>query len=339
MTTKSGTMTHTGKFVLVSGIHGGREVFLGRPIDQPFDNNITLEGKAISFTPQGVMLVRPFVTLCTFPTNNPNCSIQQILNNEAIQEATSIYSQSLTTLNRTSYPLMYRWIETAINGSTTFNFGANGYSPYGTFGTNRTNNAKGGYNAWNNPFTSFYEGFATSAEQFRRALFQSPQVTSTRELDKLTELEGEITIEVGKITNQIAIKFNQTVSRTTELANYFEAIQGFGFHFSSTGTIGGWCYLMNRIQMAKNWARKTGKTALVRDINALTKEGINGLNEVILEHCGALDTLITETCTQYGIQFEFHGDMSPFANYTTPYSGTVENFEHTGIPTYAGAGT
>jgi hypothetical protein len=328
--------TQTGKFVLVSGIHGGREVFLGRPIDQPYDNTLTIEGKSVCFTPQGVMLVRPFVTLCTFPTTNPNCSIQQITNTEATQEATSICSLSLTTLGRASYPLMYRWIESAIGGAAASALGPmNGYSPYGM---SRTGAPKGGYNAWNNPFTSFYEGFAASAEQFRRALFQTPQVTSTRELDKLTELEGEITIEVGKITNQIAVKFNLMVSRANELAHYFEAIQGFGVPFSSTGTVGGWCYLMNRIQIAKNWARKTGKTPLVREINALTKEAINGLNEVILEHCSALDTLITETCTQHGIQFEVHGEMSPFASYTTPYSGTVESLEPAGIPAYAGAG-
>ena len=336
MTTKTGLATQTSKPVLVSGIHGGREVFLGRPIDESYGDTLTIEGKSVCLTPQGTMVVRPFVTLCTFPTNNPNCSIQQITHPEASHEATGICNLSLTTISRTSYPLMYRWIEAAVCGTTTpGTWPTNGHSPYGMTraGTTRT-----GYNAWNNPFSSFYEGFATSAEQFRRALFQSPQVTSTRELDKLTEIEGNLTIEVGKITNQIAIKFNQMVSRASDLSRYFEAIQGPTIAWPVTTTVGGWCYLMNRLQMAKNWARKTGKTPMVREINALTKEGITSLNEVILEHCSTLDTLITETCTQYGIQMEMFGEMSPFASYTTPYSGTAESFDATAAPTYAGAG-
>ena len=38
-------------------------------------------------------------------------------------------------------------------------------------------------------------------------------------------LEGNLTIEVGKISNQVAIKFNQQVSTETELAQYFEALE------------------------------------------------------------------------------------------------------------------
>jgi hypothetical protein len=342
MSTKSNLGNQS--FCFVSGVHGGREVFLGRPIDETHTDTITLEGKSIGMTPQGFLVVRPFVTVCTFPMRSVTCQVQKITNPEALAEATGLFTMSVTTISRTSHPLMYRWIETALANSA-HGMGSMAPSGYGMSGNGSRASQMasqmgngGGYNAFNNPFSSFYEGFETSAEQFRRALFQSPQVNTTRELDKLTELEGDLTIEVGKITNQIAIKFNAMLSRNSELTRYFEAIQGFGIPFTTTTTVGGWCFLINRLQIAKNWARRTGKTALVREINTLTKEGINRLNEIILEHCSTLDTLISETFSQYGITFEIWGDLSPFAGYTAPYSGTMESVEHGTMPSYAGAG-
>jgi hypothetical protein len=333
MATKSTLGTQIGKFVFVSGINSGREVFFGRPIDEPYADTVSIEGKSITWTPQGIMVIKPFVTLCTFPTKNANCQIQQIQNPEALHEANNLFNTSVTTITRANYPLTYRWIESAMSwftNTTPFNAALN---------TNlyaRPFNA--GYAATANPFSSFFEGFKSSSEQFRRALFQSPQVSSTREMDKLTELEGDLLIEIGKITNQVAVKFNQFVGRNTELAHYLESMQGFTIPTPTTNTMSGWCFLMNRLQIAKNWARRNGKTPLVREINTLTKDGINGLNEIILEHCSSLDTLITETFSQYGITFELHGELSPFANYTAPYSGTIENYDATNTPLYAGAG-
>lgn len=336
MAIKTNINNQTGKFVFVSGINGGREVFFGRPIDEPFGDSITIEGKAINFTPQGTLVMRPFATMCTFPTKSPTCQIQQITNPEAMTEAQTLFNTSIPAISRASFPLTFRWVESALfnfANTTGFGFGSNGNS-FGRFGFTRPE-----FKGFANPFSGFFDGFTQSAEQFRRALYQSPQVTSSRELDKLTELEGDLCIEVGKITNQVAVKFNQLISRNTEIVHYFESIQGFAMPLPTTTTMGGWCYLMNRLSIAKNWAKKYGKTPLVREINALTKDGINGLNEIILEHASSLDTLITETFAQYGIVYEAYGEMSPFANYTTPYSGTIENYEFAGAPTYAGAST
>jgi hypothetical protein len=334
MATKSSLGTQIGKFVFVSGINSGREVFFGRPIDEPYADTLTIEGKSITITPQGLMVVKPFVTLCTFPTKNANVQIQQIQNPEALHEANSLYNTSVATITRANYPLTFRWIESAVGWFTNSTAAA-----WPTWGVNPfTRTANNAYNAFTNPFSSFFEGFKSSAEQFRRALFQSPQVSTTREMDKLTEREGDLVIEIGKITNQVAVKFNQLVGRNTELTHYFESVQGFTLPIPTTNTMNGWCFLMNRLQMAKNWARRNGKTPLVREINTLTKDGINGLNEIILEHCSTLDTLITETFSQYGITFEIHGELSPFASYTTPFSGTVENLDTTNTFSYAGAG-
>lgn len=336
MAIKSNVNTQTGKFVFVSGINSGREVFFGRPIDEPFGDSITIEGKSVNFTPQGTLVVRPFATLCTFPTKSPTCQIQQITNPEAVAEAQSLFNMSMPVISRASYPLTYRWMESALFNSANPAAIAGGFNG-GAFP--RNGYARSEMKGFANPFSSFYEGFLQSAEQFRRALYQSPQVTSSRELDKLTELEGDLCIEIGKITNQVAIKFNQMISRNQEIVQYFESIQGFAMPMTSTTTMGGWCYLINRLSIAKNWAKKYGKTPLVREINALTKDGINGLNEIILEHASSLDTLITETFAQYGIVYEAFGEMSPFASYTTPFSGSMESYEFAGSPGYAGVGT
>lgn len=174
-----------------------------------------------------------------------------------------------------------------------------------------------------NPSASIYEGFASGAACFRRALFQSPQVHSTRELDKLTELEGNLLIEIGKITNQIAIKLHQVLGRERELSSYFESVQGNDpfdapSNATLTMTIGGWTHLLGRMQVARLWARRNARTALVREIDALTKDGITNLDEVILEHCSALDVLVAESCAQYGIASELQVEMSPFPGDASP---------------------
>lgn len=312
---------YTGKYVFVTGIAGGREVFLGRAIDEPFNGEITFEGKPIGITPQGFLVARPFKTTTSFPIGDPGFQMQFVTNQAAIDELDHVWKSSIAQLSRASFPLTYRWIESAVRRD---GFAFNGNGPFANFANRNSWFFNGTGNGFNNPFASFHAGFTSSAEQFRRALFASPQVGSTKEMDKITELEGDLTIDIGKITNEIAVKFNQTIHRENELATYFESIQGFNVATPITSQIGGWLFLINRLQIAKGWARRNGKTPLVREINTLVKDGINRLNETILEHCGALDTLITETCTQYGIQLEAFGEMSPFTSYTTPFSGTFD---------------
>lgn len=320
--------TYTGKFFFVSGIQNGRTAFLGRAVDQPYEGYVTLEGKSVNFGSNGFLTVTPFTTLTRFPLQDPNITIHQIANNPVFDEVKNLFERPITQISRTSYPLFFRWMETCLyNESQYAGFGSNGNG--NNFGTS------------SNPFFSFYEGFVSSANQFRRALFQSPQVHSTRELDKVTDLEGNLTIDIGKITNQIAVKFNQIVGRHSDLANFFESFQSFHFYNTSNGSgytgsfnngalaISGWTFLLNRMQMAKHWSRRKGDTALVRELNAITKEGINNLNEVILEHCSALDILIAEAFSQYGITAEIYGEMQPFNGYTS--SGhTTQNWQNQG---------
>lgn len=150
-------------------------------------------------------------------------------------------------------------------------------------------------------------------------------MSSTRELDKLSELEGDLAIEIGKIANQIAIKFHQLAARENELFQYLEAFQGAELPIAHVRySMAGWLFLFERLHSAKAWARKSGKVALVRDINVLVKDGIFGLNEVILEHCNSLDTLITETFSQYGISYEIYGELSPYTVSPAPTPSFID---------------
>jgi hypothetical protein len=173
------------------------------------------------------------------------------------------------------------------------------------------------------PFHGLYQGFLNTAEQFRRALFHSRQVSTTRELDRLAELEGSIAIEIGKVANQIAVKFHQLATKENELFEYLENYQIEPIIGHVRHSMAGWLFLFERLHSAKAWARRAGMVSLVRDINTLVKDGIFGLNEVILDHCNTLDTLIAETFSQYGISYEIHGELSPFTSITSP----VQSYE------------
>ncbi len=306
------TKTYMGKLYFVSGISGGREAFLGKAIDEPYEGYLSLEGKTVSITPQGVMTIRPFATLINFPIRDPICTIQQIHLAEVRDEAKAVLESSIAQISAVTRPLLFSWMETCLVRDNVIPT---------TWVTDIAMHNRLGII---NPIFGFYEGFVFSAEQFRRALFETPQVNGTAELDKMTELEGDLTIEIGKITNQIAIKLNKLLTREKELTRYLAAVQSAEAALAAPAStiMGGWTLLIHRIQLAKNWARGIGNTALVREINLLTKEGINNLNETILEHCGSLDMLIAEAFAQYGITSEIYGDMSPFSGYLTPVEPT-----------------
>ncbi len=320
------TQSVAGRHVLVSGIASGREVFLGKAIDEPYQDQQTVEGKAIGLTPQGFLTAKPFTTLVRFPIRDSNCQIQQIPHPEAKSEADKLLSMSITHLQPSTFPLLYRWVESSIKREVFPSWPTNGhfFSPRRGFRPS-------------NPFLAYIEGFMATAEQFHRVLFQSPQVTSTQELDQLSELTGNLTIELGKATNEVGTKFHQVVANETELTHYLELLADPGMPVVPTQALGGWLYVINRFEVARNWARRNGKTPLVREINALSKEGIIRVNEVILEHCSTLDTLITETCSQHGIMLEMYGEMSPFAGFTTSHRDALETTE-AATPALVGAG-
>jgi len=320
MTPNHASSSYAGKYVFVSGIAGGREVFLGRAIDEPFDDHLMVEGKPIAIGAHGQMVMRPFVTQSKFATNSPHIQIQAITTAEAANEVSHLFNGSINSITLWNYPLTYRWIESAMSmwSASSHSGGSNGWN----------HSEPWAWNHQNSPFTASYTGFQNSIEQFRRALFTSPQVTSTTEMDKTTELEGNLAIGFGKVTNDIAIKCNSLMSREADLMHYFEWIQAYNMPHMATHHLTGWCYLNQRMQIAKSWARRNGRAPLVREINDLYKQAVKALNEIILDHCSTLDTLITETCSQHGISFELYGEMSPFSDWSMALTGRSESYSH-----------
>jgi hypothetical protein len=311
--------TAASKVFLVSGLSGGREVFLGKAIDEPYEERITLEGKIISFAPQGLLVARPFHTTAAFHLKDTQQCIQHISHPKANEEAIQILNVNVANLSRFTFPLVYRWIESACISAfaiqPAIHGGIQAMTPIGIHPAERFGSGFG----YVHPFHALYQGFLNTTEQFRRALFHSRQVSSTRELDRLAELEGNLAIEIGKVANQIAVKFHQLATKEHELFEYLETYQGVEPLIGHVRhSMAGWLFLFERLHSAKAWARRTGSVALVREINALIKDGIFGLNEVILDHCNTLDTLIAETFSQYGISYEIHGELSPFTSAASP---------------------
>jgi hypothetical protein len=299
-----------GKLFFVSGLTGGREVFLGKAVDEPFQEHLTLEGKVLSATPDGRMVVRPFQTTVNFALHEAGYSVQHITNAAAHEEASKLLELAATHVSRTAYPYVFRWVEAAVQqvapGPANESAGQ-ALVPHGA-----------------DPFLGLYQGFRSTAEEFRRVLFQSHQIETTSELDRVTELEGDLLIEIGKITNQAAVKFNQILVRDRGLSSYFAAIMVSGLPLGGAGhSMSGWPFLFERVQIAKVWARRNGKAALVRDVNTIIKDGLFGLSEVILEHSNSLDTLITETFGQYGITDELVVKPEPSRGLPAPRSAPM----------------
>jgi hypothetical protein len=292
--------TAASRVFLVSGLSGGREVFLGKAIDEPYEERLTLEGKLISFAPQGILIARPFHTTATFHLKDAQYCIQHVSHPKANEEAIQILNQSIANLSRFAFPLVYRWIESACTSTIAFQpaLHASGIPITPTIGIQPAERYGIGY-GYVQPFHGLYQGFLNTAEQFRRALFHSRQVSSTRELDRLSELEGNLAIEIGKVANQIAVKFHQLATQENELFQYLETYQSIEpFIGHVRHSMAGWLFLFERLHSAKAWARRAGVVALVRDINALIKDGIFGLNEVIRDHGNTLDPLNAETFSQ-----------------------------------------
>jgi len=289
-----------GKFFFVSGLSDGIGVFVGRALDEPVDEQLTLEGKLVQVTPQGPVVAQPFNSQVRFFLLDATLTVHYICDPRAREEAAEFFDHSLTHVSAASFPFLHRWFRASAQPCF------DSLQPPGPL-----HNPSGPHS-----FQGFFAGFLSTAEDFRRALFHAPQVSSARELDKVAELEGDLTVEIGKLTNQVAVKFHRIVSREVELRDHLEAF--YGGEIPAKGTqvkedsMGGFSYLIERMYFAKNFALRAGKSATIREINSIVKDGFFGLNEVVLDHCNSLDTLISETFSQYGIAHEIHGELFPF---------------------------
>ncbi len=294
MTSANIPNSSAGKLFFVSGLAGGREVFLGRALDNSAgydlrDERLTLEGKALSLAPGGRLVLRPFATTLFVSLFDTRLSVQWISNPRAHEEAQLLLSLPTPLAGTTSVPwaavpLVQRWVRAALEGAK--HASGEAREALGEAADARS---------W-----GLFATFRTTAEGFRRSLVQHRDVDNARELDRLIELEGNLWIEAGKVANQLAIKLNRLLARERELAQFLEAAEEPAAEPTSAEA-GGWPIVHGRLEIAKHWARSNGKVELVRELNALIHEGISVLDTIALDHQNSLDTLIAEALGQYGI--------------------------------------
>jgi hypothetical protein len=290
-----------GKLFFVTGLNGGREVFLGKALSDVEGERLTLEGKILSMTPSGRMVVRPFPTTMSLTTRDSGTELHHVSNPRACEEATSLLELSATHVNRGAAPFVFAWVVAALQC----------VDEHAPPSASKARPAASSSSSGSGPFLAFYETFQDAAEEFRRVLFQTRRVDSTRELDLAVELEGDLLIEVGKLTSRCAVKLNGLLQRERELAAYLEAIHPLDPPAHLRGPVSGWPFLFERLQAAKAWGRRNGRADLVRELNGLVKDGVFAWNEVILDHIGSLDALITETFGQYGIVHDIDVQTTP----------------------------
>lgn len=291
--------SQSNSLFLVSGFTRERGFFLGHSSPDPEQAELAhvteLEGKWIETGFSGAPRIQPLLTRVRLASGDPSLLVQAIDHPSALAEAERLLGTSVQTLNPVLFPILYRFVQVTkapAPASTAMEQGRQA-----------------------NSLSEFQATFQRTAEQFRHALIQELQVQTTRELDKLTELEGDLVIELGKVSNEIAAGFNQLSQREDALAAHMalavDPEQDFEFGDSDRTRPGSsWLALLGRLEYAKNWARREGRTPLVRELNANLRQASTRLGEVVLEHCSALDTLISESFTQHDLGSELRTDVA-----------------------------
>jgi hypothetical protein len=285
--TADDTGSTTGALYLITARGAGGQFFLGRATCEPEADRLTLEGKALCAFSSSALTVQPFSTCAVFPCDDPRFALQRLEHPAAIDEGTRLLTLAIPRASHTGFPLLFRWFQASMRE--------------GTEARRAPAVPASGAAA-----VHLFDGFRRHAAGFRRALIQSPQVTTSHELDKLTELEGDLAIEMSKGVNAIAAALNALLARENDLAHFLDQLGG--QVFPASDSVGGWTIVAGRLEAARSFALRNANTPLVREVNALSHEGFQRLAERILEHESALDTLVAETLGNYGIQAELWGD-------------------------------
>ena len=294
-------MTHGAPFpssfhdqlFLVSGLSEGAGVFVGRARAEPCDEQLTLEGKLVHVSAEGHVLVQPFASLVRFFLLDATYTVHHVGEAHVSGEISNLLEGRESVVSPGSQPFLHRWfLATCRRPAALSEVAERGFQ---------------------HPAYFFFEQFVVGAERFRRALYRSSQVSSVRELDKVSELEGNLLVEVGKVASRVAVKLNQLVGKEPELEKQLDAF--YGDELDPRPAIGGFAYLVERLQFVKDFARRTGRVSIVREINVFLKDSFFGLNEVVMEHKNSLDTLMTEMFNQYGITFDEEAVGRPFVSH------------------------
>ena len=275
------SQSHTiGALYLIAERSQGREFFLGRATGESDANRLSLEGKALLPDGTGEMTIQPFATRADYRLDDSNYRIQRVDHPDAVDEVTRVLTLAIAGITRESFPLLSRWFAGSPNEFS------NSKQPSSTA-----------------PFQHILTEFRECTFRLRRALILSPQVTATQELDQLVELEGDLTIEVGKITAKIVTELNLMLESENGLAHFLRRVGDTGgASRGRSDELAGWQLSAGRLTAAKNWAVAGAETELVRTLSALIQEGNTRIGQVLLEHQAALDTLASEAFGRYGIQ-------------------------------------
>ena len=158
------------------------------------------------------------------------------------------------------------------------------------------------------PIEALHLAFRRGAGELRQQLFgfhgeASALGAGTRELDRLVELEGDLSIELGKLTHRALAAFRAEVYAQPALAEELArpratGAAGDGRAAASedveAGSLAGWSRLRLSIEHAVAWARRAGDAGLVRTLHRLHKEAVCVATELLLDHQNALDVLAAQ---------------------------------------------
>ena len=279
---------------LVTSERRPHEVFLGRrspaPAEACVGGALELQGKVLSLRPGGGLAVRPFHTRVVLAPEEEGVVVLALGSQRARQEAERVLRGGETVLSRDAVPHLARWVAAALESAEAERARAGG-GEAGELAARADGAA----------FPTLLASFVTTAQEFRRALFQARQVESQRELDQVVELEGNLWIELGRVTNRAAVRLNGLLQRERDLAAHLEELARLGSGVE-IGTSGGWPFFEERLEAAKSWARSRGRRDVLEELHAILRDGAQGVGDVLLDHAQVLDTLIADTFAQYGVQ-------------------------------------
>lgn len=280
--------TGTGELYIVTGTVAGEEAFLGRAVAAE-GATLELEGRALRRGPCGGLVLAPFATARLVRVAEDGPALHRVVDEGAREEARELLAGRAEHVPRALAPRLTRWLEAAAPDAEAAATAA--LEPA--------------------PLQGSLDGFRRTAEELRGALLRAPGLDVAQELDRLSELEGDLVIELGRVSNRIALLAAEMLAAEPALARHVAAL---GPERDASGLPAEpWALLFERLRAARAWGLARGRTALVRDVNQLVKQAVHASSETILEHCAALDTLVAESAPRVAPGADPTAELTPVA--------------------------
>ena len=278
---------------LVPGLAGGREFFLGEPVDGAARS--CLAGKVVSLTDDGRIVIRPHRTTLMVDTIVGGREAHRLDDRVIQEEARALLESSATHIPEEAVPRLRRWLDAARAGRE----------------SQERERTLGIEIAPTDSVAERHAAFRSNARAIRRLLLATPHLHSGRELDRITELEADLLLELGKVVNRLSWRWNELISGVPELRARAED-ETTGAEPVRDASSGGWRELWAALQESLAWARARGRAELLADLNSLLREGLITSHGILSDHAAALDGLIAESLAEYGIECAW--ELVPPAN-------------------------